>query len=348
MGYWDCKYCDTKKILGTERICPNCGRPRGKETKFYLDKSNLVELTSEQAETKNKGADWLCPFCDTLNSTLDNVCKSCGSPRTESKKDYFNMNDKEPEPEPEQDYKFKLHSDIPKKVIDWLWKIGIGALVVLAVSAVVWLFMPKISDFTVTEKSWQYTQKIESYETVRESDWSLPSSARLVDKKAEIHHYDSEFDHYETRIRQVSEQVLDGYDEVCSYDDNGDGSFSESCSDVPRYRTEYHTETYEEPVYKDVPVYATKYYYDIDKWIYKTSATSSGVNNEPYWKEVILKDNERIGEKIEEYWISGYKKKPTKIDKYKIDGGSWEQIEMGKIYEIKTSAGQLIDISAKN
>lgn len=346
MGYWDCKYCDTKKIPGIKRECPQCGRPRGKETKFYLDQNNLTELTEEEAKTKNQGADWLCPFCDTLNSTLDNVCKSCGSPMCESKKDYFTMNIKEETPT-EEVYKYNLHTDLFKNVLIFLQKIGIGALIVLAISAIVWLFMPKVSDFTITEKSWQYTQKIESYETVRESDWSLPSSARLVDKKDEIHHYDRELDHYETKTKQVSESVLDGYDEVCSYDDNGDGSFTETCTDVPRYRTEYHTETYEEPVYRDVPVYQTKYYYDLDKWIYKRSVVSSGVNNEPYWEKFTLASNERAGDKIEGYWIKGYKKKPEKTDKYGIGGNLWNEIKVGGTYKIKTSVGKLISITQK-
>ena len=27
MGYWDCPVCQTKKIKGTLRDCPNCGAP---------------------------------------------------------------------------------------------------------------------------------------------------------------------------------------------------------------------------------------------------------------------------------------------------------------------------------
>lgn len=358
MGYWDCKYCDTKKILGTERVCPNCGRPRGKDTKFYLDGEH-VELTAEQAKTKNKGADWLCPYCDTLNSALNEVCESCGSPKTDSKKDYFNMNEK-PDDSAEEEYNHdsennkqeassnlnseRLQNLFPEKLTKFTGKILPILLAVILLSGLIWLFIPKNQELTIVNKSWQYTQKIESYETFRESDWSLPANARLVDKKSEIHHYDQEFDHYETRTRQVSESVLDGYDESCSYSDNGDGSFSETCVDVPRYRTEYHTEEYQEAVYKDVPVYQTKYYYDIDKWVYKRSVISSGTTNEPYWEEYILADNERAGEKVTEYWIEGYIKKPNKTKKYEVNEKVWRGVRIGETYSVKISVLGLTEI----
>lgn len=38
-GRWDCSYCGTKGILGRHRECPNCGRPRGEDVKFYLPSS---------------------------------------------------------------------------------------------------------------------------------------------------------------------------------------------------------------------------------------------------------------------------------------------------------------------
>ena len=46
MGYWDCPVCQTKKIKGTLRDCPNCGAPRGKDVKFYMDGEDL-RLTEE-------------------------------------------------------------------------------------------------------------------------------------------------------------------------------------------------------------------------------------------------------------------------------------------------------------
>ena len=37
MGYFDCKYCGTIKIKGTEKKCPYCGRPKDIKVKHYID-----------------------------------------------------------------------------------------------------------------------------------------------------------------------------------------------------------------------------------------------------------------------------------------------------------------------
>ena len=36
-GVWDCVFCGTDKIRGSERVCPCCGKTRGQDVKFYMD-----------------------------------------------------------------------------------------------------------------------------------------------------------------------------------------------------------------------------------------------------------------------------------------------------------------------
>ena len=36
VGYWDCSYCNAKRISGLEKTCPNCGNPVGKNVKYYM------------------------------------------------------------------------------------------------------------------------------------------------------------------------------------------------------------------------------------------------------------------------------------------------------------------------
>lgn len=64
VGRWDCSYCGTKGIRGSERECPNCGRPRGEDVKFYVDdpkdyvpedeaKAKIIFKYRRQTEKKN-------------------------------------------------------------------------------------------------------------------------------------------------------------------------------------------------------------------------------------------------------------------------------------------------------
>ena len=79
--------------------------------------------------------------------------------------------------------------------------------------------------------------------------------------------------------------MIDHYNTEYSYSDNGNGTFTEHTKQVPVYKTEYYEETHQEPVYRQDPVYATKYYYDIDKWFDSgRDYPSSGTDQNPYWK----------------------------------------------------------------
>ena len=43
-GYWYCKYCGTKDIDGLVDTCPNCGKQKSEDVKYYMA-GTPVELT---------------------------------------------------------------------------------------------------------------------------------------------------------------------------------------------------------------------------------------------------------------------------------------------------------------
>lgn len=89
-GYWNCAYCLTKAIRGGIRTCPNCGKARGEDTKFYLiEKDKFVS-----DEVVEKGPDWYCAYCDTLNPFSATHCINCNSAKTDATDDYFSLNEK--------------------------------------------------------------------------------------------------------------------------------------------------------------------------------------------------------------------------------------------------------------
>ena len=173
---------------------------------------------------------------------------------------------------------------------------------------------------------------------MRESSWNLPDDAWNVTSRDEVYTYNHVLDHYETRTREVSEQVLDGYDTEIEYRDLGNGYYEEIEHQVPRYRTEYHTETYEEPVYVDIPVFAKKYYYSIMKWLYDRDEVTSGADNEPYFAELNLPENERESGRREQYWIlSGDKR-------YRIAYDLWKQVRTGSDIKATVAGGEIVEI----
>lgn len=141
---------------------------------------------------------------------------------------------------------------------------------------------------------------------------------------------------------QKSRQVFDGYDTYYSYHDNGNGSFEEVEHQTPRYRTEYYTETEQRPVYRDDPVYQTKYYYTIWRWVYNRTETASGINNEPYWPEYTLAEKERVGEQTKDYSVKGMVKNKEKT--YSCSEEIWNILTINKTFQIKTSVGVITEI----
>ena len=89
VGRWDCSYCGTKGIRGSERECPNCGRPRGEDVKFYVDDPKDY-VPEDEATQISKEPDWMCEFCGSYNSAKLTKCMSCGAERGKSK-DYFQV-----------------------------------------------------------------------------------------------------------------------------------------------------------------------------------------------------------------------------------------------------------------
>lgn len=324
-GYWDCPYCDQKGIDGLTKHCPGCGHPQDQDTKFYL-KEEKVYVEEEKAKQYGQGADWTCSYCDSLNRYDRDTCSNCGAPREENKGSYFDNQNKTPAPAPKPPVKPSFN-----------YKLLLAILAVVAFFVI--LFMPKNKAATIAEKSWERTTNIESYETVKESDWDLPDGGRLYDQQNEIHHYDQVLDHYETVQVQKSRQVVTGYDTEYHYRDNGDGTFTEYTTDVPIYSTEYYYEDEDRPVYISVPRYQTKYYYEIERWIYKETLEAHGKDDTPYWPERELKNNERLVQDKQKYTIVFNSDK--KRYEQTFSESVWSQYKVGDKVDIKVQMGNV-------
>jgi len=392
-GLWDCKYCKTTGIGGSKRECPNCGKPRDENTKFYMP-GEITYVPEEEASKINRNPDWICAYCNSLNSASYSTCQSCGSERTSENHDYFtNKKTEESEncensekyeesencEEQERHEESEIHEetqgheeseiheetvntsdaeeilnesfgiklkhkviDVADEVICFIEDSWTSILLMLSIVALivglVYIFIPKNQEITINSFNWERSIQIERYQTVDESGWSLPEGARLHNSKKEIYAYEQVLDHYENRTRQVAKQRISGYEEyVTGYRDLGNGYFEEITAQRPIYETYYETEHYQEPVYRSEPIYKTKYYYEIDKWLYDRTLTTSGYDQNPYWEDVsALKKDERVSTRNEKYYINGTTAK-GKSKEISIPYEEWKDLAVGDTVNIKVS-----------
>lgn len=291
-GYWACPYCESHDIDGLVDECPNCGRHKPTDTKYYMKLGSNGKARAEdrltgkelekagisEEECDGEHKEWVCSYCDSLNNWADAFCKSCNSPREESTKEYGATDASPEDTESMVDDLTEHLRNMPEKPLKpSLWtkvrnvftnrkKEILGSMAALAAIGLgAFLFWPIQEVQTATDFSWDRSIVIEEEKTVKESGWSVPFGGRVYDERSEFHHYEQVLDHYETVTEQKSRQVLDHYetktvqksrtvvvDYEVSYTDNGNGTFSEHRT--PVYGTEYYTDTEEEPVYR------TEYY----------------------------------------------------------------------------------------
>ena len=364
VGYWTCPYCDTKNIRGNLRNCPNCGKARDNTTQFYLNPLKIEYASDEENHTVNRNPDWICVHCQQLNSDNNTHCISCGSARTDENSIYSNYNhytatssgtiipnnsstsetDKERTLQRTYNSERKTTKTTSTKFFNFISQyksiLLSSLLILLLIAGLIFVFTPRYYDVLVTGFSWERNIDIEKWQTVNESDWILPSNARLQYSRQEFSHYQQVLDHYETQTRQVARQRISHYEDyVSGYRDLGNGYFEEVTSSRPVYETYYETETYQEPIYRDEPVYRTKYYYEIDKWLYERSVLTKNNDKFPYWGNTNLSNVERISNKSELYYITVLNLENEETKTYTISYNDWMTLELDETTTLKVTLG---------
>ena len=340
MGYWDCPFCGAKGVRGDVVNCPSCGRARG-DVQFYMkdydegetreenERADIEYLSEEQAKYVSKNPDWYCSFCNSLNSDNAQFCGNCGASREDSESNYFQMLEKKKAREAAE-AAAQAGNKAPQKPSR---KPLVIILALLLVIVGVFVFMngnKTAGDLTITALNWVRNINVEENRMFSESDWELPTGAEQTNAQKEIHHYDQVLDHYENVQVQRSRQVVDHYETYYTYSDNGNGTFSEVPHERPVYTTEYYTETVKQPVYRQVPRYATKYYYNIWRWTPSRDVTASGNDHDTAWPEVTLTENEREGKRSEVYRFTvEHTKKNKPSETYSLDENDWMNLNVG-------------------
>lgn len=274
---WKCHFCGFQNF-DESNTCAGCGADRTTDT-YFGDKIASMSKRSETHTTQD----------------VEDKIDTYEPPKFEHKKISTSKTEEnttekiiEAPTTTEKPNKLDVVSNFIRSAKDFIYENSNAVLIVLGlmilIPFLIWLFTPVQREARITSFSWERSIDVEEYRLCHEDDWSVPPGGVVTDERQEIHHYDHVLDHYETKTRQCSREVFDGYD--TEYRDLGNGQAE--VVQVPRYRTEYYTEEYEEPVYRDEPVYRTKYYYDIGRWKYDYALTTSGNDQNAYWHETDL------------------------------------------------------------
>lgn len=334
---WNCSFCG-RMNPATRTTCEGCAHTRDQSDKHYL------ELHPERVEPRER---------------LEDFDRDSDEPDWDRSGDpIYREQRHESRVSSDEEYMHKEHfssdgfSKIPENVADFVKGLDVSSFIkpifaVLAIIAtivgLVFLLKPKTVEITVVDKAWERNVIIEEYRTVQEEDWSIPAGGRMTSSYQAIHHYDTIIDHYETVTK--SRQVPNGgHYETSGYQDNGDGTFTELETWVTDYTTEYYTESV--PVYDEVPVYRTKYRYDIERWQFDHNETTRGHNDRPYFAETRgLADGFRTDGTTEKYAITAsYFKKDKLVEKdYEIDFEKWQEVLIDHKYTVKIHAGNRLE-----
>jgi hypothetical protein len=348
-GRWDCQYCGTTGILGRHKACTNCGRSRPEGTKFYLPKDGDEVAEEKLVEQAKIGPDWVCQFCGSSNPANIDICASCNAPREgaspkQAVKEYAlgaapTSGDMDLDQPPERPA--MIAPAQKSKVAPALGVAGvIGGVLFLAFCLLLafLVFGSRDAEATVSGFSWERTVAVESFQTVTEEDWEVPEGGRILSQQEEIHHYDQVLDHYETRTRQVTERVQVGSRTyVCGQRDLGNGFFEDVECTEPVYENQTRTETYEEPIYNQVPIFQTKYTYEIDKWVVVRTETAGDSDHAAAWPETNLDEGEREGERTETY-IVYFTGEDGKTYEWETTETDWRGYEMGQGVTLKLNS----------
>jgi len=339
MAYWDCPFCGSTGIQGNVSTCPNCGRARG-EVKFYMkdhgenavlhenQRGDIEYVDEEQAKYVNRNPDWYCSYCNALNSDNAANCQNCGASRTDSESNYFEMLKKKEAREQQnaaaQPAPARSNTGSKRPLIFLL----IAAVAIFGLVRYLTGNQTR-GDLKVSSISWVRSINVEQNREYQEADWQLPNGATLISQEQALHHYDTVLDHYESVPVTRTRQVLDHYESYYTYNDMGNGYYEEVEHEKPVYRTEEYTDIVQQPVYIQVPRYATRYHYSIWRWTPSRDVQSSGSDHNAYWPEVTYAADEREGKKTEVYRMTVTGEKDGSSATYRLAEADWRNVNTG-------------------
>jgi hypothetical protein len=326
---------------------------------FYLpDEAEIVEQAAEIQQAK-AGADWNCDHCNADNKAGVQFCISCGNERnqedrTRQTKEYdtgavpqraadipraapprgASINRVAPTQPEAAGQAGKSQAGLPGQVSPQKPNRRAGLILSGIILLLGFLLWPHQTEVVVTGHSWERTIEIEKRVTSREEGWDVPAGGRVVETFKAIKTYNKVLERYEKKTRTV--KVKSGTEKyVCGKKDLGNGYFDDKYCERNTY-TE-RQETYDDPIYRKEPVYASKYRYDIDRWKRDHTDKASGNDKNPIWpKQTVSGPDWRDGPKKETYTLL-LQTKSDSAHPVKVSQAYWSAKNKGDRLPAKTN-----------
>jgi hypothetical protein len=294
---WDCRYCDTRKLLGlTHRHCPTCGAQQDPTGRYFPSDAEKVAVQDHPFV----GADVVCPACSAANGRSNRCCGSCGrslgdAPEVARRRDQVYASGVAYQGETVEQARAELAPRPAALVAPPPQRSGLGcvlggvlgavALVVVGAIAIVVTVLVlgsrmHTAQLVVKSRSWERTIDVVRFGPVDRSAWcdEVPAGARETSRSLE---------------QRSSRQVQRGQDCHTVKQDRGNGTFTEHEECSPHMVSE--------------PVMAERCRYTVDEWSDERTARASGGDSDPpAWPATNLRQGtcegcEREGTRTESY-----------------------------------------------
>ena len=275
-GRWDCTRCGQKEISGRDKRCPSCGDPREQHeldamrppSDADFEQAAIVAL-EELAEAKD-GPDWSCGYCGSNNRASHSICQSCGGDREQKLG---------PRPAPTEAPPKRGRRRIAAVLA--AGGVGIAGLATYG-------YVDHDIEGKVSRLEWSHVTEVQRWQDVTSGDWQSAVRPRAavapragagevagvaVTGCRSKHHHDESYA-CGTESYSTTESYTCGSTQSCSTRSNGNGSFSRSCTSVPRSctRTVQRTRTR----YCSRPIYAQWCDYVTQSWLHARHETVAG------------------------------------------------------------------------
>jgi hypothetical protein len=327
-GRWLCPHCEAEN-LGRAESCVACSAARPANVRFYLPGNAPPVTDAALLRDAASGADWICSHCGGANpNSVDGArltqCRHCGEARdkTDASTPVRSLGVGEAPSsaaEAAAAERAERQAAARSRVADRVARQGslgrrsalaaprslraavLAGLAVLLLAAFAFWAWPRTHEGRVVELNWTRAIAVERLGTYVEEGWTLPQGARQIGAERRVRSYRDVVDYYEARTRQVAYDVPSGMESYsCGSTDLGNGYFQDQICTRTTYRTEYRTETYQAPVYRQEPVYDTWLTWEEDHWEVTRTPVAQGGDTMPEWPVVDLHNREREGVRTEE------------------------------------------------